>query len=137
MSKTSKKDDIPLKLLRLQINNYNIKRIPSIKFLGVLLHENSLWKDHIKYTENKTSKNIGILSKARDYLSNKSLLSLYYAYIHTYVNYANLAWARTIRTNLKKIHNQQKYAICISFGKINVHILKNVLYRTNFLMYIN
>ena len=38
--KTSKKDDIPLKLPRLQINNYNIERIPSIRFPGVLLDEN-------------------------------------------------------------------------------------------------
>ena len=89
--KTNKKDDIPLKLPRLQINNYNIERILSIKFLRVLLDENLSWKDHIKYNENKISKNTGILYKVRDYLSKESLLSLYYTYIHTYVNYANLA----------------------------------------------
>ena len=38
--KTSKKEDIALKLPRLQINNYNVVRIPSIKFLGVLLGAN-------------------------------------------------------------------------------------------------
>ena len=47
--KTSEKGDIPLKLPRAQINNYNIKIIPSIKFLGLLLDENPSWKDHIKY----------------------------------------------------------------------------------------
>ena len=31
--KTSKKNDIPLKLPRFQITNYNTERIPSIKFL--------------------------------------------------------------------------------------------------------
>ena len=81
--KTSEKDDIPLKLPRLQINNYNIERILSIKFLGVLLDENLSWKGHIKYAENKISKNIEILYKARDYLSKESLLLLYYAYIDT------------------------------------------------------
>ena len=50
-------------------------RIPSIKFLGVLLDEKLLWKDHIKYIENEISKNMGILYKARDYLSQKTLLS--------------------------------------------------------------
>ena len=81
--KTSKKDDIPPKLRKLQINNYNIERIPSIKCLGLLLDDHLSWKDHIKYTEYKISKNIVILCKARDYLSQESLLSLYYAYIHT------------------------------------------------------
>ena len=114
--KISKKDDIPLKLPRLQINNYNIERIPLIKFLRVLLDRNLLWKDHIKYTEKETSKSIGILYKARDNLSKESLFS-YYAYNHTYVNYANLAWASTIRTNLKKIYSQQKHAVHIIFPK--------------------
>ena len=95
---------------RLQINNYNMERTPSIKFLGGLLDENLSWNYHIKYAENnigiyRKTKNIGILHKARDYLSKERLLSLYYAYIHTFINYANLAWASTIRTNLKKIHS--------------------------------
>ena len=51
--KTSKKGGIPLKLPRLQINNHNIERIPSIKFLGALLDEKLSWKEHIKYTKNK------------------------------------------------------------------------------------
>ena len=115
--KTSEKGDIPLKLPRAQINNYNIKIIPSIKFLGVLLDENPSWKDHIKYIEKKISKNMGISYKARDYLTMESLLSLYYAYIHTYINYANLAWASTIRTNLKKMNIQQKHDIHLIFSK--------------------
>ena len=54
----------------------------SIKFLIVLLYKNLLWKDHIKYTENKVSKNIGILYIRRDNLSKQSLLSLcLYSYI--------------------------------------------------------
>ena len=44
-------------------------------------------------------------------------MSLYYTYIHTCINYANLAWASMIRTNLKKIHSQQKHAIRIIFRK--------------------
>ena len=103
--KLVKNNDIPLKLPRLQLNNYNIEIIPSINFLGVFLDESLSWKDHIEYIGNKISKNIGILYKARDYLSKESLLPLYYAYINTYVNYTTLAWASTTRTNLKKIHS--------------------------------
>ena len=46
--KTSKKDDIPLKLPRFRKNSVN-------QFLRVLLDENLLWKDHIKFTKNKIS----------------------------------------------------------------------------------
>ena len=61
----------------------------------------------------------------------ESLLSLYYAYFHTYVNYANLATASIIRINFKKIHSPQKCAICIILRK------DKLLYRTKFLIYIN
>ena len=89
--KPSKKDDIPLVLPKLNINNSEIARTESIKFLGVLLDENLSWKTHIKYIENKISKNIGILFKARPFLNKKSLLSLYYSYIHSYINYGSVS----------------------------------------------
>ena len=63
--KPSKKDDIPLVLPRLNINNREIDRTECIKFLGVFLDENLSWKTHTKYIENKIPKNIGILFKAR------------------------------------------------------------------------
>ena len=53
--KPSKKDDIPLVLPKLNINNSEIARTESIKFLGVLLDENLSWKTLIKYIKNKIS----------------------------------------------------------------------------------
>ena len=88
-----------------------------MKFLSVLLDENLSWKTHIKYIENKISKNIGILFKARPFLNKKSLLSLYYSYIHSYINYGSVSWGSTCRTNLKKINSQQKHALRIIFNK--------------------
>ena len=62
-----------------------------MKFLCVLLDENFSWKEHIKYLENKIAKNIGLLYRAKPFLDKESLLALYYSYIHSYLNYANLA----------------------------------------------
>ena len=69
--KPSKKDDIPLRLPKLIINNYEIQREESIKFLGVLLDQHLTWKEHIQLAENKIVKNISILYKARPYLDKK------------------------------------------------------------------
>ena len=98
-------------------DNSEIARTESVKFLGVFLVENLSWKTHIKYTENKISKNIGILFKARPFLNKKSLLSLYYSYIHSYINYGSVSWGSTCRTNLKKINIQQKHALRIIFNE--------------------
>ena len=81
-----KKKQILLVLPKLNINNSEIVRAESFKFLGVLLDKNLSWKAHIKYIENKISKNIGALFKARPFLNKKSFLSPYYSYIHSYIN---------------------------------------------------
>ena len=82
-------DNLPLKLPKLSINNQEIKRASYTKFLGVLLDDNLSWNEHLKYTENKIAKSIGLMYKAKPFLD--CLLSLYFSYIHSYINYVNLA----------------------------------------------
>ena len=101
----------------LQINNQKVERVESIKFLGVFLDQHLSWTYHIKYIENKIAKNIGLLYRAKQFLNKRSLVALYYSYIHTYLNYANLSWGSTNRTNLKKLFSQQKHAIRIVCNK--------------------
>ena len=93
------------------INDKEVEIFGSIKFLGDLLDYHLSWKEHMRYTENKIAKNIGFLYRAKPFLGKHSLLILYYSYIHTYLNYENLTWASTNRTNLKKLLSQQKHAI--------------------------
>ena len=100
-----------------EINNYKIQREESIKFLGVLLDQHLTWKEHIKFTENKLVKNIGILYKSKPYLDKRALLCLYYSHIHSYLNYANTGRCSTNRAYLKKPQSQQKHAIRIIFHK--------------------
>ena len=47
------RDNLPLRLPILKINDYDIKRSSSIKFLGVLVDEHLSWTDHINILENK------------------------------------------------------------------------------------
>ena len=74
------------------------------KFLGIYIDENLIWKYHIEYVCNKVSKSIVIMSKPKNILSNKQQLlfmkQLYFSFIHGYLNYANIAWASTNKSNL-------------------------------------
>ena len=113
--KYSIKDKIPLKLPTLKIGNKVIEKTPSIKFLGVMLDENVSWRYHIKTVENKLSKNIGLLCRAKQFLDETSLKTIYFSYIHSFLNYANIAWASTHFTKLKTISCKQKRAACVVF----------------------
>ena len=115
--KYSIKDKIPLKLPTLKIGNKVIEKTPSIKFLGVMLDENVSWRYDIKTVENKLSKNIGLLCRAKQFLDETSLKTIYFSYIHSFLNYANIAWASTHFTNLKTISCKQKRAACVVFDE--------------------
>ena len=55
--------------------------------------------------------------RAKTFLDKESLLALHYSYIHSYLNYANLAWSSIYRTNLKKLQSRQKHAIGVVHNK--------------------
>ena len=100
---TGKNNGLPLLLPRLLIKKPKVERVKSIKFLDVLLDENLSWNDHIKYIENQVAKNVSLLHRAKLFLEKNLLLTIYYSYIHTYLNYANLSLGSTNRAKLKKL----------------------------------
>ena len=59
----------------------------------------------------KVSKNIGILHKAKNIFSKGGLKTLYFSFVHSYLNYGNIAWGNTTQTKLKKLVNKQRQAI--------------------------
>ena len=99
--KAREKDNIPLKLPSLFMSDREIKRITSVKYLGVLIDGHLTWKEHMTVIENKVSKNIGVLYTARRVLDSTALKNLYFSFIHSYLNYGNIVWASTSRTRLK------------------------------------
>ena len=76
--------------------------------------------DHFKYTENKIAKNLGLLYKVRIFLERNALLALYYSYTQTYINYANIAWGSTCRTNLKKLTANKNMQYVLFLVKTNL-----------------
>ena len=85
------KDNLLLKLPILKINNFEIKRTTSIKFLGIMVDENLPWNEHIHILENTFSKNIGLLYRAKPYLDKNTMVTLYFSFFHSYLNYGNIA----------------------------------------------
>ena len=42
-------DSLPLQLPAMRLNNIEIKRENSVRFLGVIIDENLAWKNHIEF----------------------------------------------------------------------------------------
>ena len=92
----------------LKIENNLIKCKSCIKFLGFIIDEHLSWKEHIATVAAKISKSTGIISKSRFYISNKSLLMLYYALVYPYFYSGNIIWGSTYCTNLYRLIIFQK-----------------------------
>ena len=76
-----------------------------------MVNENFTWNDHIHILENKLSKNIGLLYKAKPYVDRNTMTTLYFSFFHCYLNYGNIAWASTTKSKLRKIASQQRQAV--------------------------
>ena len=113
----SKRQSLSQTLCYLLIENIHIKREYVTIFLGIFIDENLSWKQHIDIVSSKISKSIAILSKSRDVLSKQCIKQLYISFIRNYVNYANIAWASTSKSKLKRLYRCQKHAARIIYPK--------------------
>ena len=115
---TIKKRFIPLRLLNLNNANELAVELESlIKLSEVRIDENLTRRDLIHIDENKIAKNIELLYQVKHHLDENCLNQIYFAYINAYLNYANLAWASTHKTKLKKVQSKQKHALRIIFNQ--------------------
>ena len=86
--------------ISIQINNEEIIKVSHTKFLGVIIDDGLNFKLHIEYIRLKMSKSLGILSRARKILMQKTLLDLYYTFIYPYLTYCNEVWGNVNPTTL-------------------------------------
>ena len=65
----------------------SIKIATKVKYLGIIINNKLKFKDQINFVETKIFRSVGILGKLKNYLDITSLLKLYYALIHSHINY--------------------------------------------------
>ena len=82
------------------IDNHGLTQVNSAKYIGVIIDHKLNWIEHISYVKSKISKGIGIMYKARQFLTKKALLMLYHAYIYPYMTYYIEAWGCAFQTQL-------------------------------------
>ena len=76
---------------------------------------NPWWKYHISYICSRVSRNIGIISKLRHYLSIHQLKQIYYNLIYPYFSCAVIAWGSAYKTHLQKLQSKQNTVLRLMF----------------------
>ena len=73
--------------IKITINNQEIERVYSTKFLGVIIDAKLTWKEHIATIRVKLSKCLAILFKSSKILEKNALRTLYCSLVMPYLNY--------------------------------------------------
>ena len=91
----------------------SIKIATKVKYLGVIIDNKLKFKDHINFVKTKISRSVSILGKVKNYLDLTSLLKLYYALIHSQINYGLIVWGNTYSSYLTRLKILRNKAIRI------------------------
>jgi hypothetical protein len=106
----------------IKIGGQALERVHTIKFLGVLIHENLSWKSHIDDRANKLAKSIGVLNRLKHQLPAHTLLTLYNSLISPHFQYAITSWGNFQQQYIKRLEILQKKAIrIITNSSYNCH----------------
>lgn len=109
-------------LIPLTINGEVLEETSCIKFLGVRIDSKLNWNLHIQYIKSKIAKGVGIIGKARRFLADETLITLYYAFLYPYLQYCIEIWGNTFDTYLDSILKLQKRAVrTISYANPRAH----------------
>ena len=76
--------------LKLSLNNKNIDKVNTFRFLGILVDYDLCWKSHINMIRLKISKLIGILHRVKRLLPKTILITIYKSLITPPLNYGAL-----------------------------------------------
>lgn len=80
-------------------------------FLGMILDTSVKYSNHAMHLRKKLAFGIRILIRARNYFNTSTSLKLYYAFIHSHINYCITTCGNTCLTHISPIQHIQNQAI--------------------------
>ena len=115
--------------LQITLNGIQLSNVLNEKVLGVQIDNNLSWREHISKIVKKMSTNIWLLSKIKNYLSINHRITYYRSYVQPHLDYANIVWGGTTKTNLIQIERLQKRAckVILDYDVSNVYQSLNEL----------
>ena len=96
--------------LDLNFNNEPLTMITNEKILGVYVDNNLTWSEHIKRLTRKIASSIWLLSKIKKFLNQTHRVQFYKSYIQPHIDFCNIVWGNSSKTNKLKILRLQKRA---------------------------
>ena len=99
------------KHITIKYKDVQLENMDNMKYLGIVLHSQLLWNEHIRHVRNKLCRSIGCIRSIKHLLPRKILVNLDYSLILPHIDYCCTAWGSCSKTNWNIIQRlQNKYA---------------------------
>ena len=87
----------------------NYKQVYCKKTLGVIIDDKLCWNKQIDNISKKVSKGIGMLRRAKLFVSTKTLIYIYQTLVQPNFDYCSMFWGncgKALKEKLQKLHNR-------------------------------
>ena len=103
--------------ITLLLDNYQIEFSKTVQLLGFTIDQHLSFKNHIEKTVKRCHGILGVIKKARPFLSIDLLKLCYTAIVRPHLEYCSLVFANASKTNLSKLETLQKIASRVICGE--------------------
>jgi len=107
------KKNIDKQSVQIFINDVELERVETVKFLGIYIDDNMKWKSQIDKLCNQVSRNIGVINRLSEFIPQMILLTLYNTLILCHLNYGISIWGSSDNYLLNRILILQKRCVRI------------------------
>ena len=90
--------------LNISSNSTALKRVKSVKYLGIYIDENLSWSSHIQHLSLHLSRYSGLFYRIRKFLDQKTLCMLYHSLIHSRIQYGIVTWGTANKTLIHELN---------------------------------
>ena len=102
--------------LKIEIGEQPIKRVDDKKVLGVIINEQMKWNKHVDKQCKEISKNIALLRRAKQFVRQETLQTLYKSFVLPHFTYCSTLWHDGNESNFKKLLKLRKRAARVITG---------------------
>ena len=123
------KRKIKNQVMKIKHDNNFLDSVSDFKYLGVILDQNLNWSLHLSCINKKINRVTACVRRIQSYLTEKTLVQLYYSLILPHLDYCSVVWGNCNKTDLLKLQrSQNRYARLVL--KVDYTTSKDVLLRT-------
>ena len=100
----------------ISIAGEQIKRVESTKSLGIIIDEQLKWEEHNSKQCKTISARIGMLRRARDFVTQDVLITMYNSLVFPHFTYCSTVWHGFRADHINKLYKLQKRAARVITG---------------------